>query len=134
MQRLYLEAVSKNQTVGETLLKAIAINRFPSVIGRHSDCEYCLNYPFISRRHCSFFLREGRIWVEDLGSQNGTKLNGEPVRDGLPIRDGDHLDLGYLSFNVHLSAATPTDDCSTVVEKMDVLRRSEPALIGDAAG
>jgi pSer/pThr/pTyr-binding forkhead associated (FHA) protein len=47
----------------------------------------------ISRVHSAFVLRDGRFWVEDMGSSNGTWMNGE-VLTARALRDGDLIDLG----------------------------------------
>jgi hypothetical protein len=62
----------------------IAIDRFPCVVGRHPDCDRRLHNPVVSRRHCAFWLRDGRAWVKDLGSRNGTGLNGKPPTGAAP--------------------------------------------------
>jgi CheY-like chemotaxis protein len=46
------------------------------------------------------------VWVEDLGSRNGTRLNGAAVESARPLADGDRLDLARLAFRVRL-AGTP---------------------------
>jgi CheY-like chemotaxis protein len=43
------------------------------------------------------------VWVEDLGSRNGTRLNGEPVAGARPLADGDRLELARLAFRVRLT-------------------------------
>src|SRR5262249_22159278 len=50
-------------------------------------------------------VRDGRVYVEDLGSRNGTRLNGEPLTGPRPLGDGDRLDLYYLPFQVRLLGA-----------------------------
>jgi CheY-like chemotaxis protein len=80
-----------------------AAHHFPYVVGRHSDCDFRPDDQMVSRRHCAFTLRDGRVWVEDLGSRNGTRLNGEPLDEALPLEDGDRLELGLLTFRVRLA-------------------------------
>ncbi|MFA0733244.1 MAG: hypothetical protein LKKZDAJK_001686 [Candidatus Fervidibacter sp.] len=52
----------------------------------------------VSRRHCRLFHQGEQFFVEDLGSTNGTKLNGQalPPNQPRPIKDGDILELGLL--------------------------------------
>jgi CheY-like chemotaxis protein len=80
------------------------IRRFPCVIGRQADCAVRLADPLVSRRHCSLTLREGRVWIEDLGSRNGTRLNGQPLEEALPLDDGDQLEVAHLLFRVGLGS------------------------------
>ena len=83
--------------------RILALRAFPCVVGRHPECDHQLACPVISRRHCTFSLRGGRVWVEDLGSRHGTRLNGYPVEGLQPLNDGDRLDLADLPFEVRLS-------------------------------
>jgi CheY-like chemotaxis protein len=83
----------------------ITVAHFPFVVGRHPDCDHRINDPTISRRHCAFTARGGRVWVEDLGSRNGTRLNGEPLTEARPLGGGDRLDLHHLHFQVRLAGA-----------------------------
>src|SRR5262249_8677591 len=76
----------------------IAVDQLPCVVGRHPGCDRLLPHPRVSRRHCAFWLRDGRAWVEDLGSRNGTRLNGEPLTKASPLGEGDRLDLAGLPF------------------------------------
>src|SRR5260370_38016136 len=65
--------------------KGIAITHFPALGGRSAECDYWSNQSLISRRHCSFSLRDGPIWVQDLGSLNGTYLNGARIKTPRPL-------------------------------------------------
>jgi CheY-like chemotaxis protein len=83
----------------------ITVTRFPFVVGRHTDADHRINDPTISRRHCAFSVRGGRVYVEDLGSRNGTLLNGEPLTGARLLEDGDRLELHHLAFQVRLAGA-----------------------------
>jgi pSer/pThr/pTyr-binding forkhead associated (FHA) protein len=85
------------------LNQVLVLRTFPCVVGRRPECDYQLACPVISRRHCALSLREGRVWIEDLGSRNGTRLNGQPVVGLISLHDGDQLDLTCLLFDVQLS-------------------------------
>jgi hypothetical protein len=76
----------------------IAVDPLPCVVGRHAGCNRRIPNPVVSRRHCLFTWRDGRVWVEDLGSRNGTFLNGDPVHGPRPLADGDRLDIADLPF------------------------------------
>lgn len=65
-----------------------------STVGRDLACEIPLSDPEISRRHARFFIREGNVYVEDLGSTNGTFLNGERIATPQQLRKGDVITLG----------------------------------------
>jgi hypothetical protein len=65
-----------------------------TVLGRGPDCEVSLSSSRISRRHCRIENSDGACFVEDLGSTNGTLLNGHPLEARTPLVDGDILSLG----------------------------------------
>ena len=67
-------------------------------IGRRADNAVCLEGdPKVSKYHAVIEPRDGEYWVADLGSSNGTTVNGEPVTSELRLRDGDHICLGGAS-------------------------------------
>jgi pSer/pThr/pTyr-binding forkhead associated (FHA) protein len=76
----------------------IAIRHLPCVLGRASACDHRIDDPMISRRHCAFSFRDGQVWVEDLASRNGTRIDGEPVQSPRPVADGATLQLARLTF------------------------------------
>jgi hypothetical protein len=76
----------------------IAVDQLPCVVGRHPGCDRRVHRREVSRRHCAFWLRDGRAWVGDLGSRNGTRLNGKPLTKASPLAEGDRLDLAGLTF------------------------------------
>jgi hypothetical protein len=64
-----------------------------AVIGRSRECDLVLDDANVSRRHCEF-VREGGSWfVVDLGSTNGTELNGRAVKRA-QLADGDRVAVG----------------------------------------
>jgi len=92
----------------EDILGEVFVDQLPCVIGRHPECDYQVNLPFISRHHCSLFLHEGRVWVQDLNSRNGTSINGIAALRPQQMEDGGLLRLGSLTFRV--AVAQPVVD------------------------
>ena len=73
--------------------EAISITRTPVVVGRLSTNDVVLSDPNVSRRHAEIDRNRGRWTVTDLGSTNGTTVNGRAVKEH-NLRDGDRLGFG----------------------------------------
>src|SRR5437764_349052 len=68
-------------------------------IGRTVECDIVLYDPGVSRKHARVYFREGDFYVEDLGSSNGTKVNGVVVTRAHPLEDGDAVAVGPVVFD-----------------------------------
>ena len=66
------------------------------VVGRHADCDVVLSDPNASRRHCEVRPVGDGFVLADLGSTNGTKLNGSRVAEE-PLHHGDVIVIGHSS-------------------------------------
>ena len=74
-------------------------------IGRDDRCDMVLGDPTVSRWHARL-RREGAGWLlDDLGSTNGTRLNGWRVRAWVPVRDGDLVSFGAVTFVIGQTGA-----------------------------
>ena len=62
-------------------------------LGRMSDCDIVVADPRVSRRHAEIKPAGHGFVVTDLGSMNGTVVNGSPIREH-PLTDGDEIRLG----------------------------------------
>ena len=63
------------------------------VIGRGGDCELVLPERQVSRYHVKIQHKDGRYILEDLGSKNGTHLNGAQIQGSVPLQDGDEIQI-----------------------------------------
>ena len=70
----------------------------PVLVGRSSSAELQLIDGKVSREHCRLLLEDGRVVLKDLGSQNGTFVNGERVRGRRVLARGDELAIGDSLF------------------------------------
>jgi hypothetical protein len=69
-------------------------------IGRTRECDLCLTDLSVSRMHALLVRREDGWVLSDLGSHNGTRLNGWLVREPVPVRPGDRVEFGSMAFVV----------------------------------
>jgi pSer/pThr/pTyr-binding forkhead associated (FHA) protein len=84
--------------------KEIPIRLSQFLIGRDPECHLRPSSPLVSKRHAALLIREGKAFVRDFGSTNGTFINKQPVKGEAELKDGDELTIGPLSFRVKLSA------------------------------
>mgnify|MGYP000984667220 CR=1 FL=1 len=77
-------------------------------IGRDAACQLRPKHDAVGERHCALFLDGDYVEVKDLGTQNGTILNGRRLKPSIstPVHNGDRLQVGPLTFEVEVSAAT----------------------------
>ena len=73
-------------------------------IGRSADCDVRIDSADVSRMHAAVVAKSGRWFLEDLGSSNGTQLNGRAVRNA-ELRNGDIVQIGAYSLHVGIVGA-----------------------------
>jgi serine phosphatase RsbU (regulator of sigma subunit)/pSer/pThr/pTyr-binding forkhead associated (FHA) protein len=78
------------------------------VLGRSHDCDLILPDVLLSRRHAEILRSAGGWSLRDLGSLNGTRLNGVLVEGEQPLRDGDRISVSDWTLVFH-DADTPSD-------------------------
>lgn len=79
---------------GANLGEMFKIESSESVIGRSAGTQFRLTDDGISRRHCRVVSLDGRVTIEDLGSANGTLVNGELITKPRELKEGDKVRLG----------------------------------------
>lgn len=77
------------------------------VIGRHTSCEIQVPIGWVSRRHCRVFMLEGFAWVEDLGSAQGTRVEGQTIRGPCLLAHGARVSFGPVEI-VYCEPGMPT--------------------------
>ena len=67
-----------------------------AVMGRHPECAIQLESNMVSRRHARVYKNGNKYFIEDLGSGNGTVVNGEKVEGALELKNEDRIKLGPI--------------------------------------
>lgn len=89
--------------------EAILINRNLTIVGRKKGlCDLVLNSSSISKVHCAVAKTDGLLFIRDLGSTNGTKVNGQRVSRGA-LLPGDEIAFANVKFRVHLGPGDAAD-------------------------
>lgn len=87
---------------GKPLGHAIQFPEGEFVFGRGPECHVRPNSELVSRQHCLLRVSDKGVQVRDLGSSNGTLVNGSRVVEETYLRNGDVLQLGPLAFQLVL--------------------------------
>ncbi|MEU4177912.1 DUF1707 and FHA domain-containing protein [Streptomyces sp. NPDC026589] len=82
---------------------------YPLLIGRDPANGLRLNHETVSRLHAELSARNGRWVLRDLGSTNGTCVNGQRLVGSIPVRDGDQVSFGRMSFRLTAPAPRPPE-------------------------
>ncbi|MEO6193036.1 MAG: SpoIIE family protein phosphatase [Thermoanaerobaculia bacterium] len=111
------------------------------VVGRAMDADLTLADPFLSRRHSRFFRTGAELFVEDLGSRNGTIVNGQAIQQATRVQPGDVVKISNSVIAIlapaPVKALEPADDFldGTVFRRASELldRQNAPAAAANAA-
>jgi pSer/pThr/pTyr-binding forkhead associated (FHA) protein len=111
--------------------KVIPVTAADFVIGRDPQCQLRPASPAVSKQHCALSIREGKVYVRDCGSTNGTFVNDEQVGAEREVKGGDRLRVGPLEFDLRIEAGAPGSKSSPAIT---VPAGKAPAKPGSKSG
>jgi pSer/pThr/pTyr-binding forkhead associated (FHA) protein len=116
---------------GKSAGRSIAIKRNKLLIGRAEQCDIRPLSEEVSRRHCQVTVGPAEVWVEDLGSRNGTYVNNVRIAERTKVSDGDLIKVGSLELRVSCSMpATPSTGSEDDVSRW-LMADDQPAGMSD---
>ena len=77
--------------------------RGPVIVGRSPNADIVIGAGYVSARHARFSLMGQNLFVEDLGSTNGTAVNGQRISELCALRNNDVVNVGDVSSRVRHS-------------------------------
>src|SRR5213080_5091971 len=77
-----------------------------TLVGRREECDLRLDHKSVSKLHCVIVKTDGLLLVRDLGSTNGTRVNGQRVRRAALIAN-EQWCIASLKFRVHIGPGKP---------------------------
>ncbi len=92
----YILQVVRGRSANTTLKLSDAVTS----VGRHDDCQIRIKSSQVSRRHCELFEAGGKLAIRDLGSSNGTFVNGKKITGQQVLKSGDELTVGTVTLRV----------------------------------
>lgn len=109
--------MAKGKARGHTIQLREATN----VVGRQRECQVRIPSADVSRRHCVLTFEDGYLYVEDLGSTNGTFVNGERVVGKEVVQPDDMLEIGPATFTVKYDAPEGVAEALGAIPILDAL-------------
>jgi sigma-B regulation protein RsbU (phosphoserine phosphatase) len=89
------------------------------VVGRSLDSDLTLADPFLSRRHSRLYRDGSGLLVEDLGSRNGTLVNGQTIAGPTPVGVGDVITISNSTIKIQEAGPTPPPPSAEVEDLLD---------------
>ena len=77
-------------------------------VGRDRDCAVRIDSPTLSRRHARIIVAGGETTVKDLGSKNGTQVNGQRIKQPVALKDSDEIQVGSLKLTYRVLDTLPS--------------------------
>lgn len=112
---------------GPTPGKTFVLDQEENFVGRDLANDIAISDPEVSRRHARFTMREGSIFVEDVGSTNGSFLNGERITTPQQLRPGDVITLGESIVLIFEKVTTPAEDATVgIASNQEPFQRPYP--------
>ena len=104
------------------------VNDKPIIVGRSSDLDMVLVEDMVSRKHARITMQQDQIWIEDLGSTNGTFVNGEKIKRAR-LKEGDRVLIGSSILTVIAGEGARADstDAKRDLENVAAARRTTQA-------
>lgn len=103
---------------GRSATQTIRLTNGVTTVGRQEGCQLRISSSQVSRRHCQIFEQQGALLVKDLGSANGTFVNGRRISDAQVLQPGDELSIGQVRFRIEqLNPSTSSKPSDTAVSQ-----------------
>src|SRR3954471_11189682 len=96
----------------------ISITKDLVIVGRKEDCDVRLDHKSVSKQHCVIVKTDGLLLLRDLGSTNGTRVNGQRGRRA-PLLPNDQVSFASLRYKVHLGPGDPPPAVGDHTMQMD---------------
>jgi pSer/pThr/pTyr-binding forkhead associated (FHA) protein len=149
MQSQSTQALGPAAAKGEETMRAqlmpldggspLEITRDLTLVGRQEDCDLRLDHRSVSKMHCVIVRTDGLLLIRDLGSTNGTRVNGQRIRRAA-LLPNDQLAIAGYKFKVYMGpddAPLPSNDHTQQLDASEVahlVRKLAPKTTDSSKG
>jgi pSer/pThr/pTyr-binding forkhead associated (FHA) protein len=115
--------------------KAEHVVKLPVVVGRGDEAKFRVQQDSVSRRHCELFIKDDTVCVRDLGSTNGTILDGERIASSVAtvVPPGAQIRVGGILFRVEYQSAAVATPAESHEDDTVPMAAVEPAADEEVA-
>jgi predicted component of type VI protein secretion system len=116
--------------------RSFSLPRAITVIGRREDCDLRIPLAEVSRKHCRLIMEADTLRVEDLGSSNGTFVNGHRVQESA-VEAGNSVTVGPVTFVVQIDGVPADEDIQPATSSSDTnvpVIAADDSAVGMAGG
>jgi pSer/pThr/pTyr-binding forkhead associated (FHA) protein len=101
----------------------VELRKEMTLVGRNDDCDLFLDHKSVSKLHCILVKTDGLILVRDLGSTNGTRVNGQRVRRAA-LLPNDNLAIANFKYQVLFGPDAERESAMAGAESAGKLKRN----------
>ncbi|HID23245.1 MAG TPA: FHA domain-containing protein [Planctomycetaceae bacterium] len=115
--------------------KRYELTKSETLLGRHPDCDIQLGSNTVSRRHAKVIRKDDVYYLEDLGSGNGTYVNGKRITERVALKDEDRVKLGpfLLRFETDRASGTASKPAASGIDGVAIADDADASvtIVGD---
>lgn len=97
------------------------------IIGRGEGAHLRPGSDMVSRKHCSIKVADGKVTINDLGSRNGSFVNGQKITEPHEAKSGDRIKIGKLQFELLIDLVKPSAKKPKVKNVVEAAARTAKA-------
>lgn len=109
----------------------VELTRDVMIVGRKDDCDLHIDHKSISKQHCVLAVSDGLVFVRDLGSTNGTRVNGQRIRRAAMVPN-DVVSFAARKFQYVIGDASAANSQTQAMEADEIAEYVKAADAPDA--